>query len=116
MKIKIDIGNSQLEFEVRDIKDIFRETGAFTQIGFCGICKSKNLGLEYRKVKSKNKETEGQEFEYYAVICNDCNSKAHLGEYKGGGFYLKRWEKFDYNKNNNQHGSNEPAFNDVIPY
>lgn len=96
MKLRIKIGKSELEIESNDIKELFAQGGAFTQATKCKLCGSIDLGLEYRKVIAKEGENAGKTFEYYNVKCMDCNGTAQLGEFRGGGMFLKRWEKPQY--------------------
>jgi hypothetical protein len=97
MKMELKIGNASISVEARDLKDLFKEAAALTQMQQC-ICGSKNIALNLRVTKGKedNPETKGKKFSYYEAICLDCSAKAQLGEYDGGlGYFLKKWEKWD---------------------
>ena len=97
MKIKINVGDAQLEFDGRDFKEAIKEAGAFTQATQCGLCKSKEVSLNYRVAKGKEgTENAGKSFEFYEAACAKCSARASFGEYQSGGFYLKKWEKIDY--------------------
>ncbi len=53
--------------------------------GFCGDCNSKNINLQTKIAK---------EFQFIQFACVDCGAVAGWGEYKKGGYFLKKWEKY----------------------
>ena len=95
MKIKIYIGKSQIEFEGRDYKEVSKEASAFSQSTKCHLCKSQNVALDYRYAVAKEGANKGQGFDYYSVKCLDCFGRMQLGQYKTGGWFAKKWEKFE---------------------
>ena len=96
MQIRVKVGGAELVFDGRDFKDVIKEAAAFSQGTSCGACNSTNVALDYRVAKGKdNTDKAGQSFTFYAIKCLDCYCKASLGEYQTGGFYLKKWEKFE---------------------
>lgn len=95
MKIKINIGKSQLEFEGRDFREVSKEAAAFCQSTKCFLCKSQNVAIDYRYVVAKEGKNVGQGFDYYSVKCLDCGGRMQLGQYKTGGWFTKKWEKFE---------------------
>lgn len=98
MEINVKIGNTELKFDGKNFEDVIKDAGALSQATQCGLCKSKNLGLDYRCAKGKDgTENAGKSFDYYSIKCLDCTAKAELGEYQTGGFFLKKWEKYDPN-------------------
>jgi hypothetical protein len=110
MKIKINIGKSQLEFEGRDFKEAVKEAAAFSQATNCGMCKSTNVTLDYRYTVAKQGDNAGKGYDYYSVKCLDCGARSHLGEYKTGGFFAKQWEQYVPNQAQNPHNvpQNQP--------
>jgi len=56
--------------------------------GACGCCKSGRVTLEFKEAKG---------FQFYEFHCHECQARAQWGQYKSGGFFLKKWEKFDPN-------------------
>jgi len=95
MNIKIKIGSSMLEFEGRDLKEVAKEAAAFGQGNKCGCCKSSNVAMDYRSAKAKSGEKAGQAFDYFSIKCMDCYARAQLGQYQAGGWFLKKWEKWE---------------------
>jgi hypothetical protein len=92
MKIKINIGQAQLEFEGRDYKEVAKEASAFSQLTTCGLCKSHNVSIDYHSAVAKDGDKAGQSFDYYSVKCLDCTARNQLGQYKAGGWFPKKWE------------------------
>lgn len=113
MKIKINIGKSQLEFEGRDYKEVIKEAAAFSQSTKCGLCDSQNVSLDYRYAVAKEGEKKGQGFDYYKIKCLDCGAYTQLGQYKTGGWFAKKWEI--YNSGNSPSG-NDLNQNEEVPF
>lgn len=88
LKIKVKVGNAELEMQSADsnLQDFIREAGVLLDMdGECGMCKSTDLGLVSRKVKDGSKFTE--------FACKKCGARRPWGTYKDGtGFFLKPWE------------------------
>ena len=112
MKIKINIGNSQLEFDGRDFKEVAKDASAFSQAKKCMLCNSANISLDYRSVKAKQGQHAGQNFDYYSVKCLDCQGRAQFGQYQTGGWFLKKWEKFEPQQN--KQSSPQQQSNDAL--
>jgi hypothetical protein len=106
MKIKINIGKAQLEFEGRDYKEVSKEASAFAQATKCGCCQSTNVAIDFHSAVAKKGQNVGQSFDYYAVKCMDCWAKAQLGQFKTGGWFVKKWEKFESNRTQNTQQQN----------
>ncbi|NHZ85786.1 MAG: hypothetical protein GWP19_07885 [Planctomycetia bacterium] len=100
MKVKIKIGNSQLEFEGTEATEVLKDAAAFTQVKSCGICKNDNIALNYRDVTAKQGKNIGKHYDFYEAICLDCRAKMKLGQYLQGGFYAGFWEKYEPQNNN----------------
>jgi len=49
------------------------------------VCESEDVILSGNKAKG---------YTFVKVVCNKCDARAQLGEYKEGGFYWKEWEKY----------------------
>ena len=98
MKIKINIGKSQLELdEQNEMMGIHKAIILGNPPKYCQLCKNK----EIFKLDS-NKDQEGHI--YVNVVCK-CGAKAKLGRYKTGGYF---WHKFEvYQKNNDQQNTQQ---------
>lgn len=90
MRIKINktIGNTAIQFEIEKVKEI----EALALAGFLASapnkcsCGSENVCLESNKAKG---------YTFIKVICRECDARAQLGQYKDGGFFWKKWEKYN---------------------
>ena len=58
---------------------------------FCQCCKNNKI-FEF----SSNKDKEGNI--YVNFVCKNCYAKSKLGQYKTGGFFWHKFEKFEKNK------------------
>jgi len=90
MKIKITklLGTTSIQFEVDEPKqkDALFSAGVLASTPIkCGKCESEDVILSGNKAKG---------YTFVKVICNKCDARAQLGEYKEGGFYWKEWEKY----------------------
>lgn len=90
MKIEVrkKIGDSVFSFEVDEkdeIESLFKAGVLASAPTKCGICKSENISLSGNKA---------QGYTFVKVLCRDCNARSQLGQYKDGGFFWKRWEKY----------------------
>jgi len=90
MQIEISrkIGDAVYKFTI-DEKD---ELQALEMAGFvasmpkkCKLCGSDDIHLTNNKAKG---------FTFIKMICNKCNGRSQLGQYKEGGFFWKGWEKY----------------------
>ena len=92
MKIIIEkkLGNNTYKFEIEKEKEInaLAEAGSISSMpSVCGICKSKNVHLASNRAKG---------YVFVKVLCEDCNARAQMGQYKeGGGMFWKSWEKYE---------------------
>lgn len=94
MKIKVtkEFEGSKLEVEVEDSDDkkALMKALMFTQPDICGECKGIAVRWDYNKA-----QTDEGDFIYIKRICRKCNSQSTLGSYKGGGYFWKKWEKWN---------------------
>ncbi len=93
MKITIQkqIGRSVVKFETEEAKgrDALFTAGFLSSTpDTCGLCGSKEVNLEGNKAKG---------YTFVKVICTKCYGRAEMGEYKDGGYFWKKWEKFEKN-------------------
>ncbi|MHA1225108.1 MAG: hypothetical protein ACTSPV_00030 [Candidatus Hodarchaeales archaeon] len=72
------------------------ELDAMSMAGFlssmpskCKLCGSDNVHLTSNKAT-----TDEGTYTFVKVICEDCNARSQLGQYKTGGFFWKQWEKY----------------------
>ena len=80
-------GRQTFEMEAHGIKDAFMKLSmlqdAFEADNLCGCCQSVNIRFEHRVT--------GENFNYYALRCNDCHAELSFGQAKkGGGLFVKR--------------------------
>lgn len=53
--------------------------------GECGLCGEKDILLQSKVA---------QEFNFIEFVCTKCGAKAQWGNYRGGGYFLKKWEVY----------------------
>lgn len=90
MKVKItkDIGKVKYSFEIDKEKglDALSEAGFLSAMPTkCKICESENIHLATNKAKG---------YVFVKMLCEDCNARSPIGQYKEGGFFWKEWEKY----------------------
>jgi hypothetical protein len=112
MKIKINIGGSQIELEEQsEMLALHKAIILGAPPKYCHVCNNNQIF----KLDS-NKDKEGNV--YVNVVCK-CGAKAKLGQYKTGGYF---WHKFEvYQKQQQQQQnphnvqSNSSQFTEVPP-
>jgi len=86
MKIKITklLGTTSITFEIDEPKpkDALFSAGVLASMPTKCKCGSEDVILSGNKAKG---------YTFVKVICNKCDARAQLGEYKDGGFYWKDW-------------------------
>lgn len=97
IQVKKTLGNSEMTFtiEEKDTKDALALASFFTQPDYCGLCKSRNGDTRYSVVWDSNKaQTDDGTFTYIKRKClnPNCLATSTMGEYKGGGYFWKKWE------------------------
>jgi hypothetical protein len=89
MRIEVikKIGSSQFKFEVDEPKEV----EALAKAGMlasaperCELCKGE-VTLNGKKAKG---------YTFVEIRCKECGATASLGQYKEGGFFWKRFEKY----------------------
>jgi len=92
MKITITklVGRDTYAFQLDNEKDL----DALAQAGFLASMPDKcTCGGEV--VLSSNKATSDKgTFTFVYMLCRKCGAKAQLGQYKAGGFYWKKFERY----------------------
>lgn len=78
----------QLEFEGKDVKDMFQKLSHIGDVfgqGRCGNCESDNVQMQHRQPSG---------FDYYSVVCKDCRHEFKFGQMKDSGklFPKGQWE------------------------
>jgi len=89
IQIKKQIGKALISFEVDEPKEkdaLFSAGVLASTPDECSLCKSKDVSLSGNRAKG---------YTFVKVVCGKCGAKADLGEYKDGGFYWKKFEKFN---------------------
>jgi len=89
-KVKMKL-NPRIEieaiFDEANLQDNIRFAGALLEFeGKCGFCDSDDIVLRTRVTKEKG-------YKFTEFICRKCGAKRPMGEYKGGGYFLKAWEE-----------------------
>ena len=89
VSVKKSIGGSDFIFEAEEEKDIeaIAKVASLSNAPIkCGLCQSENVHLSSNKA---------QGYTFVKVLCEDCNGRSQLGQYKEGGFFWKEWEKYE---------------------
>ena len=92
--LKVKLGNKVLEISTdKGQKEMIKTLSFWSQVPErCGLCKSPNIGLNYRAVTSKK---DGKNYNYYGLKCLDCGAVLTFGEHDeahGGGFFIRDWD------------------------
>ena len=53
--------------------------------GKCGVCGLSNIYLNTKTAKG---------FDFTEFVCSDCGARASWGQYKEGGYFLKKFEQY----------------------
>jgi len=88
--VQTKIGETLFSFEIEDPKEmetLHRAAVLGNPPKNCNLCKNK----AYFKLDS-NKDKESNI--YVNVICRKCGAKAKLGQYKAGGYFWHKFEKY----------------------
>ena len=89
MKINITkkVGNDQYVFQIDKEKDFdaLADAGMLASMPTQCSCGSSKVHLGSNK---------SQEYVFVYMQCDDCAAKSQLGQYKSGGFFWKKWEKY----------------------
>jgi len=87
--VKKEVGSVSYTFEIEDEKDV----NALFTAGFlgstpdtCGECGSKEVELQGSKA---------QGYTFIKVVCKKCGARAQMGQYKEGGMFWKKFEKYE---------------------
>ena len=88
--IKKTLGKVDYTFEIegqRGFDVLFTAAVLSSMPDTCKICGSKNVHLAGNKAKG---------YTFVKVLCEDCNARAQLSQYKdGSGYYWKSWEEYN---------------------
>ena len=87
--IKKTLGKVDYTFEIEGQRgfDVLSIAGFLSSMpDTCKICGSKNVHLTSNKAKG---------YTFVKVLCEDCNARAQLGQYKDGGYFWKEWEEYN---------------------
>jgi len=98
IKIKKNFGNTQVELEVlaEKEKDALARALFYAESDVClyknneKICGSRLIVWQANKAK-----TDDGIYTYIKRRCLACGATSMAGEYKEGGYYWKKWEKYD---------------------
>ena len=89
--VKGQVGKSVYEVssEGRDVLEAFANTAFIGEDQTCKLCKNTDISLNVTKTTSK---TSGDTFIYVKRYCPKCRATSVLGQYKGGGYFWRKWE------------------------
>lgn len=108
IKVNTKLGNVTYQFEI-DEKDEMDALHKAAVLGNppqkCDECDN----VENFKLDS-NKDKEGNT--YVNVVCGNCGAKAKLGQYKVGGYFFHRFEKWVPKETREKLGRNEQKLTD----
>ena len=86
------------------MEECMRGLNAMTSFdGKCGCCQSGNVTLEFKEAKG---------FTFIEFHCHACQAKAQWGQYKSGGYFLKKWEKYNAAGGNQSQGRTPDSYPD----
>jgi hypothetical protein len=91
MKIKISkvINGISYGFDLEEEKEIDALFQASTYASMpekCGLCGSEKVHLAGNKAEG---------YVFVKMLCEECNGRAQLGQFKEGGVFWKSWEKYE---------------------
>lgn len=87
--VKKQLKGIEYTFEIEEEKavDALALAGTFSSMpSQCKMCQSEDVHLSANKAKG---------FTFVKVICEKCNARSQLGQYKEGGFFWKSWENYN---------------------
>src|SRR3990167_6147861 len=98
----------ELTFDEKDEKETLQKAIVLSNPPrYCHVCKNTSyFNLEANKAQAKDGSGT---FTYINVVCmaKDCYAKAGLGEYKTGGYFWKKFEKYQKSTNDIQKSDSE---------
>lgn len=112
-KVNKKLGDTMYQFEVdgKDVIDVLSDMAQLSSMpDYCPLCKSSFCNLEMNKAK----DDKGGEYTFVYVRCKKCNAKAQMGQYKSGGIYWKKFEKFEKGGTSYQGGLPEIQEDDIL--
>ena len=94
--VKTKVNNTIYEFEIderNDIEALHKACVFGNTPSYCQCCKNdKNFKME------SNKDKEGNT--YINIVCGNCFAKSKLGQYKTGGYFWHKFEKYSKENKN----------------
>ena len=88
IEIKRKIGDSVFTFKVEEentIDALFNAGSLASAPTKCELCGKENVGLTGNKAKG---------YTFVKIVCKDCGAVSQLGQYKEGGIFWKKFEKY----------------------
>jgi hypothetical protein len=91
LKATIKVGNTTIQAEGKDIKDLIKQIGFFGELPAACKCGSKNIGFRHRTA---------QDYEFFSLLCADCGMEFAFGQKKDMvSLYPKGpWAKYEPNQ------------------
>jgi hypothetical protein len=112
IRVKTLVGKSEFEFLITDNKEMDALHKAIV-LGnppqYCNECQNN----QYFRMDS-NKDKEGNT--YVNVICSKCGAKAKLGQYKVGGYFWHKFEKWQGKNQNEEVDTEKELGSEEIPF
>lgn len=112
IRVQTTVGKTNYEMLVTDNKEmevLHKAIVLGNPPQFCGECKNN----QYFRLDS-NKDKEGNI--YVNTICTKCGAKAKLGQYKTGGYFWHKFEKWQKENEKTINADDEEINPDEIPF
>lgn len=89
-KVNIRFGACMVEFEAKNVKDVFRAFTMYEVLGEtkCGACESHEISPRFRQA---------QGYDFYSFNCNACRAELHLGQKREGDVLFPKRKDADGN-------------------
>lgn len=104
--VRTKIGQTEYQFDIEE-KDEIEALHLAAVLGnppqYCGECKNN----EHFRLDS-NKDREGNT--YINVVCRKCGAKSKLGQYKVGGFFWHKFQKYEKEE------AKQPSKDEGVPF
>lgn len=91
MKIQITriINGITYHFEIeaeKEVDALFQASNYSSMPTKCRLCGSENVHLSGNKAEG---------YTFVKMLCDECDARAQVGQYKEGGIFWKSWEKYE---------------------
>lgn len=109
------VGSTNITVEAKDIKDLFKQIGVFSDLPTKCDCGSHDIRFRHRVAK---------DFDFYSLLCGDCGKEFALGQSKDQVNLFPKGPWAKYQRDGGDGGSNRsdgsmtsgPLEDDDIPF